>query len=149
MVVRKSYTIDILALYSFYLLYKALRAKKRYRYFNRATIRRTKSNSWTKSYRYKYRLAVLYRLLVLFPAIGAYFLAEYTFHLYDSTPIDKFTFGLTGMAVIVLVLNSYLTRKRQFYYFVAIGVSSVAFLLWEVYELAAVATGFGGRIYPN
>ena len=48
------------------------------------------------------------------------------------------------MAITALVLNFYLTRKRQLYYFIAIGVSWVTFVLWEVYELAAVATGFGG-----
>jgi len=58
-------------------------------------------------------------------SIGAHFLVEYTFHLYDSTPIDKFTHGLSGMAITALVLNFY-------------------FVLWEVYELAAVETGFGG-----
>ena len=48
------------------------------------------------------------------------------------------------MAVTVLVLNFYLTRHRKLYYFVAIGTSWIAFMVWEVYELAAVATGFGG-----
>jgi hypothetical protein len=48
------------------------------------------------------------------------------------------------MAITALILNFYLTRKRQLYYFVAIGTSWVAFVLWEVYELAAVATSFGG-----
>lgn len=63
-------------------------------------------------------------------------------YLYDTTSIDKFTHGLSGMAITALVF--YLTRKRQLYYFIAIGVSWVTFVLWEVYELAAVATGFGG-----
>jgi hypothetical protein len=77
-------------------------------------------------------------------SISAHFLAEYTFHLYDTTSINKFTHGLSGIAITALVLNFYLTRKRQLYYFIAIGVSWVAFVLWEVFELAAVATGFGG-----
>jgi len=83
-------------------------------------------------------------------AIGAHFLAEYTFHLYDTTPIDKFTHGLSGMAITAVILNFYLTRKRKLYYFIAIGASWVAFVLWEIYELAAVATGFGGKYcYEN
>jgi hypothetical protein len=44
------------------------------------------------------------------------------------------------MAITALIL----TRKRKLYYFVAIGTSWIAFVLLEVYELAAVATGFGG-----
>jgi hypothetical protein len=48
------------------------------------------------------------------------------------------------MAVTAFVLNFYLTRKRQLYYFTSIGASWIAFVIWKVYELAAVATGFGG-----
>jgi len=39
------------------------------------------------------------------------------------------------MAVTAIILNLYLTRKRQFYYVVSIGASWIAFILWEVYEL--------------
>jgi hypothetical protein len=74
----------------------------------------------------------------------AHLLAEYAFHVYDTTPIDKFTHGLSGMAVTAIILNFYLTRKRQLYYIVAIGTSWIAFVLWEVYELVAVAYGLGG-----
>jgi hypothetical protein len=48
------------------------------------------------------------------------------------------------MAITALILNFYLMRKRQLYYIVAIGASWIAFVLWEVYELVAVATGLGG-----
>jgi hypothetical protein len=48
-------------------------------------------------------------------ALGAHFLAEYTFHLYDITPIDRFTHGLSGMALTAIVLNLYLTRNRKYY----------------------------------
>ena len=58
--------------------------------------------------------------------------------------LDKYTHGLSGMSITALVLNFYLTRKRQLYYFIALGVSWVTIVLWEVYELVAVATGFGG-----
>jgi hypothetical protein len=47
------------------------------------------------------------------------------------------------MAITAFILNFYMTRKRKLYYFVAIGVSWIAFVLWEVYELVAVATGLG------
>ena len=74
----------------------------------------------------------------------AHLLAEYAFHVYDTTLIDKFTHGLSGMAVTAIILNFYLTRKRQLYYIVAIGTSCIAFVLWEVYELVVVAYGLGG-----
>lgn len=56
-------------------------------------------------------------------------LAENTFHVYDVTPVDRFTHGLSGMAVTAIILNLYLTRKRQFYYVVSIGASWIAFIL--------------------
>ena len=129
---------------SFYLLYRALRTKKQYRYHQlsdhndvqRVILGRKvidTSTGW-----------LFFTGSITLSAIGAHFLADYTFHLYDTTSIDKFTHGLSGMAITSLILNFYLTRKRQLYYFVAIGTSWVAFVLWEVYELAAVATGFGG-----
>jgi hypothetical protein len=72
-------------------------------------------------------------------AIGAHYLAENTFHVYDVTPVDRFTHGLSGMAVTAIILNFYLTRKRELYYIVSIGVSWIAFVLWEVYELVYIA----------
>lgn len=129
---------------AFFVLYRALNTKKQYRHHQH-------------SYHNDVQTAILERKVIdtstgwlLFTgflalsAIGAHLLAEYTFHLYDTTPIDKFTHGLSGMAITALILNFYLTRKRKLYYFVAIGASWVAFVLWEIYELAAVATGFGG-----
>ncbi len=62
-------------------------------------------------------------------ALGAHFLAEYTFHLYDTTPVDRFTHGLSGMALTAIVLNLYLTRNKKYYYTVSIAVSWVAFVL--------------------
>jgi hypothetical protein len=69
---------------------------------------------------------------------------EYTFYLYDITPNDKLTHGLSRTAITALILNFYLKRIRKLYYLVAIGASWTALALWEVYELAAVATGLGG-----
>ncbi len=142
MVVRKSYTIDIL-------LYKALRTKKQYRYHQQSDhndIQRVilgrkiidTSTGW-----------LLFTGFLVLSSIGAHFLAEYTFHLYDTTPIDKFTHGLSGMAITALVLNFCLTRKRQLCYFIAIGVSWVTFVLWEVYELAGSGDWVWRRIYPD
>jgi hypothetical protein len=80
-------------------------------------------------------------------ALGAHFLAEYTFHLYDITPIDRFTHGLSGMALTAIVLNLYLTRKRKYYYTVSIAASWVPFVLWEVYEwIYATYSGPSGFI---
>ncbi len=63
-------------------------------------------------------------------AIGSHYLAEYTFHIYDVTPIDRFTHGLSGMAITAVVLNINLTRGRKVYYPTAIAASWVAFILW-------------------
>ena len=134
----------ILFCIAFYLLYRALNTKKQYRHHQlsdhndiRTAILGRKvidtSTGW-----------LLFTGFLALSAIGAHLLAEYTFHLYDTTPIDKFTHGLSGMAITALILNVYLTRKRKLYYFVAIGASWVAFVLWEIYEIAAVASGFGG-----
>jgi hypothetical protein len=71
-------------------------------------------------------------------AIGSHYLAEYTFHIYDVTPIDRFTHGLSGMAITAVVLNINLTRGRKVYYPMAIATSWVAFILWEVYEWLSV-----------
>jgi len=77
-------------------------------------------------------------------------LAENTFHVYDVTPVDRFTHGLSGMAVTAIILNLYLTRKRQFYYVVSIGASWIAFILWEVYELIYIAySGLSGFIQSD
>ena len=59
---------------------------------------------------------ILFTVSISFLAIGAHFLAENTFHVYDTTPIDKFTHGLSGMAITAIVLNLYLTRRREYYY---------------------------------
>lgn len=56
-------------------------------------------------------------------AIAAHSQAENTFHVYDTTPIDRFTHWLSGMAVTAIALNLYLTRKREKYYLIAITVS--------------------------
>lgn len=79
-------------------------------------------------------------------AAGAHLLAEYTFHIYDITPIDRFTHGLSGMAVAAAVLNLYLTRNRKLYYSVSIGASWVFFVVWEIFELAFAYYNPGGLI---
>lgn len=67
-------------------------------------------------------------------AISAHLLAEYYFHIYDITPVDDFTHGLSGMAVTAAILNLNLTRNRKLYYAVGIGASWIAFVGWEVFE---------------
>ncbi len=71
-------------------------------------------------------------------AIGSHYLAEYALHIYDVTPVDRITHGISGMAVTAIVLNINLTRGRRVYYPTAIGVSWAAFIVWEVYELLSV-----------
>jgi Ca2+/Na+ antiporter len=92
---------------AFYLLYRALRMKKQHRYHQHSDhndVQRVilghnvidTSTGW-----------LLFTGFIALTAIGAHFLAEYTFHLYDTTPIDKFTHGLSGMAITALILNFY------------------------------------------
>lgn len=44
-------------------------------------------------------------------ALGVHLFAEFVLHLYDVTPIDRFTHGLSGMAVTAVILNLRLTRN--------------------------------------
>jgi len=83
---------------------------------------------------------ILFSLFVGLSAVAAHFLAEYYFHIYDVTPIDRFTHGFSGMAITALILNVNLTRGRKVYYPVSIGVSWLAFIGWEIYEWVVVMT---------
>ena len=82
-------------------------------------------------------------------AAGAHLLAEYTFHIYDITPIDRFTHGLSGMAVTAAVLNLFLTRNRKIYYGASIGASWVFFVVWEVFEFVFAYYNPGGLIQTD
>src|SRR5688572_20801538 len=42
---------------------------------------------------------IWFTLFIALSAAGTHILAEYSFHLYDVTPVDKFTHGLSGMAI--------------------------------------------------
>jgi hypothetical protein len=79
-------------------------------------------------------------------AIGAHLLAEYYLHWYDVTPIDRFTHGLSGMAVTAIILNFRLTRKKRLYYPLAIAAAWIAFVLWEVFEAVFVYLNPSGFI---
>ena len=82
-------------------------------------------------------------------AAGAHLLAEYTFHVYDITPVDRFTHGLSGMAVTAAVLNLYLTRNRKLYYGVSIGASWIFFVVWEIFEFIFAYYNPGGLIQTD
>jgi uncharacterized membrane protein YjdF len=123
----------------FYLLYRALKTEKHHRahqYSDHGNIER-------EIFRHKIidtnKGWILFTVSISLFAIGAHYLAENTFHVYDITPVDRFTHGLSGMAIAAIALNLYLTRKKEYYYPIAIGVSWVAFVLWEVYELIYIA----------
>lgn len=79
-------------------------------------------------------------------ALGAHILAEYWLHLYDVTPIDRFTHGLSGMAITAIVLIFSLGKRRRIYYPASIAVSWAAFILWEVYEWILVTTVPGTNV---
>jgi hypothetical protein len=83
---------------------------------------------------------VFFSAFIALVAVGSHYLAEYTLHIYDVTPIDRFTHGLSGMAVTAFILNFNLTRGRRVYYPTAIGVSWLGFVAWEVYEWISVMT---------
>lgn len=79
-------------------------------------------------------------------ALGAHFLSEYTFHLYDTTSIDSITHGLSAMGITAIVLNFFITRKKRYYFPISIGAAWIGFILWEVYEWISLGmhgpTGF-------
>ena len=132
---------------AFFVLYRALNTKKQYRHHQHSDHNDVQTVILERKVIDTSTGWLLFTGFLALSAIGVFLhlLAEYTFHLYDTTPIDKFTHGLSGIAITALILNFYLTRKRKLYYFVAIGASWVAFVLWEIYELAVVATGFGAN----
>jgi len=77
---------------------------------------------------------IVFTLLLSISALIAHLLAEYVFHLYDVTPIDRFTHGLSGMAVTAIILNLNLSRNRRVYYTIGILASWTAFIAWEIFE---------------
>jgi uncharacterized membrane protein len=80
-------------------------------------------------------------------ALGSHVIFEYILHMYDTTPIDSFTHGLSAMGITSIVLNFYLTKKRQLYYPISIFAAWVGFILWEIYEWIQVSlTGASGFI---
>ncbi len=72
-------------------------------------------------------------------ALGAHFLSEYTFYLYDTTSIDSITHGLSAIGVTAIVLNFIITKKRRYYFPISIGAAWMAFTVWEVYEWISVS----------
>ena len=62
-------------------------------------------------------------------AFAAYILAEYIFHIYDKTPIDRFTHGLSGMAITAFILNFNVTRSRKVCYPISTAFSWLDFIL--------------------
>ncbi|MDQ4072732.1 MAG: hypothetical protein M3162_00365 [Thermoproteota archaeon] len=80
-------------------------------------------------------------------ALGAHVVFEYILHMYDTTPIDSFTHGLSAMGITAIVLNLYLTKKRRLYYPISIVAAWIGFILWEIYEWIQVSiTGASGFI---
>jgi hypothetical protein len=136
----------LLILIGFYLLYKAQKTERRHRAHQQSEYDNIEREIFGRKIIDTNRGWILFTVSVSLLAIGAHFLAENTFHVYDTTPIDKFTHGLSGMAITAIVLNLYLTRRREYYYPIAIAVSWIAFILWEVYEIIYIAyngpTGF-------
>ena len=138
----------VLLAIAFYLLYRALITEKHHREPQHSS---SNYNIEKKLFGHKIidtsRGWLFFTSFLVLVALGAHFLAEYTFHLYDITPIDRFTHGLSGMALTAIVLNLYLTRNRKYYYTVSIAVSWVPFVLWEVYEwIYATYSGPSGFI---
>lgn len=140
-------TLSILSIVvGFYLLYRALQTEKHHRVHQHSEHGNIEREIFRQKIIDTNRGWILFTFSISLFAIGAHYLAENTFHVYDTTPVDRFTHGLSGMAIAAIVLNLYLTRRREYYYPMAIGVSWIAFILWEVYELIYIAyigpTGF-------
>ncbi|MDQ3838112.1 MAG: hypothetical protein M3297_02470 [Thermoproteota archaeon] len=144
-----TFSIILIAI-GFYLLYKALRTEKHYRTHQQSDHGNIERKVFGRKIIDTNKGWVLFTISISLFAIGAHYLAENTFHVYDTTPVDRFTHGLSGMAITAIVLNIYLTRRRKYYYPIAIGVSWIAFVLWEVYELIYIAyTGPSGFIQSD
>jgi len=77
---------------------------------------------------------IIFTVILSLTALTAHLLAEYVFHIYDITPIDRFTHGLSGMAVTALILNLNLSQNRKIYYAIGIAASWIAFIAWEIFE---------------
>jgi uncharacterized membrane protein YjdF len=144
-----AFSIILIAI-GFYLLYKALGTEKQHRAHQQSDHGNIERKVFGRKVIDTNKGWVLFTISISLFAIGAHYLAENTFHVYDTTPVDRFTHGLSGMAITAIVLNIYLTRRREYYYPIAIGVSWIAFVLWEVYELIYVAyTGPSGFIQSD
>lgn len=83
---------------------------------------------------------ILFLLFMGLLAIGSHYLAEFSLHIYDITPVDRFTHGFSGMAAAALVLTFNLSKGRRVYYPLVIGLTWIGFLSWELYEWIDVTT---------
>jgi len=129
-------TLSILLItIGFYLLYRALQTEKHHRLHQQSDHGNLETEAFGRKVIDTNKGWILFTASISLFAIGAHYLAENTFHVYDTTPVDRFTHGLSGMAIAAIVLNLYLTKRREYYYPIAIGISWIAFILWEVYEL--------------
>lgn len=86
----------VLLCIAFYLLYKALRTKKQYRYHQHSDHNDVQSIILGRKVLDISTGWLLFTGLLALSAIGAHFLAEYIFHLYDITPIDKLLMDYLG-----------------------------------------------------
>jgi hypothetical protein len=138
----------ILVVAGFFFLYLSLRTKKEHRLHQHSD-----EHSGIEIQIMEKRIIDTNRGWILFTlslgglALGSHFISEYVFHLYDTTPIDSFTHGLSAMGITAIVLNFYLTRKRKMYYPISIGAAWIGFIIWEIYEWIYVTiSGPGGFI---
>jgi uncharacterized membrane protein YjdF len=129
----------VLIIMGFYFLYRAIITEKHHRAHQLSEYGNLEREIFARKVIDTNKGWILFTISISLLAIGAHYLAENTFHVYDTTPVDRFTHGLSGMAITAIVLNLYLTRRREYYYLVAIGVSWIAFIVWEVYELIYIA----------
>ena len=114
---------------AFYLLYKAVTTRKHLRHHPHSNGNNVERGLFGHKIIDTNKGWLFFTSFVALTALGSHFLAENSFHVYDVTPVDPFTHGFSGMAVTAIILNLYLTRKRQFYYVVSIGTSWIAFIL--------------------
>ena len=122
-----------------YLLYRALKTERHHRVHQHSDYGNIEKEFFGHKIIDTNKGWILFTVSISLFAIGVHYLAENTFHIYDITPVDRFTHGLSGMATAAIALNLYLTRRREYYYPISIGVSWIAFILWEVYELIYIS----------
>jgi hypothetical protein len=105
----------VLIAIGFYLLYRALKTERHHRVHQHSDYGNIEKEFFGHKIIDTNKGWILFTVSISLFAISVHYLAENTFHVYDITPVDRFTHGLSGMAIAAIALNLYLTRRREYY----------------------------------